>query len=964
MKRILLGTVISSILVANVHALSLTEAKAKVGERMAELAELASDSTNITEKNGKRYLNVRGQQLEVNGDGQVMFSVPVFAEQFTGVFDFPATWESAGHQDGGFTLVPPYGNWDGCYIVMIPAKGAVDGLDGVVDQGRTIVIETDTSTCTTTGEKDHGSLVFNQNPVVNDLSGALAGGVFFAQAHVMPAQNPNGEKRQRLVSQRQTLVMFKPMQPLNTLQPMTLTVKAAGGAVLGTVPLNDPLHLPPTVQYHQGFEDLDHSFNYDPSKAYGVPRLTDEAIATALASHDVIKVSTWNGHWARTFSLPEGQPEHHGKIAVFQSSAGYNSTIYYSGRSLLLPRGYTRVLLNNNGSWASADDLLFNDVVYGEGLWSGIVPAEWVQPGMTLEFTHHDKTGQLAGVSVGAPSELLVHTIDVGMLTSPRGQYPFQADESAQQEYFETIPVSRMIVNNYEPLHLTEVMLPDGTLLTDFDPSVGSLHKGTMRQHTGKELISIGINNANYGINSSIGVGESQKPYLAAQLTAHNNRGVYANGLVTHGGSGGGGLVTLDASVGNELSHEFGHNYGLNHYPGGFAGSVHQHANMPNATWGWKSSSNRFVPNFRNTVGGETCLYGQCVAPFGGLFPMGTDAMAAGSAPYSQLRYTMYTPYAMSFIQNFLETKVVFDESSSTGFRQWNGQTQTMDEYAHSVSPLETMAVHPAHANAEFLADLFMTFDRATVATENGYWARNFSLPPASLANKGRVFVVTSKAGYYSDLAVNGGTVRIYNGTQHLYVSNGETWVKDGHYTENRPRRPEQFGVPVTTLVGYYDPESTLPSYIYPAMHGGYGFVYTDDSDTLSSTACALQVETATGKTYRYGLLNNRQSVDSMNKFHVNIARADNPTRAEVVCRDKVIAQAQISQPTMAAKFTVKGQPLPTAVQPRMVRMGIQSAAAEQTQGREQEPVAWVPASDYVPEACAHHDHDNHDHFH
>ncbi|MCM4881747.1 M66 family metalloprotease, partial [Escherichia coli] len=120
-----------------------------------------------------------------------------------------------------------------------------------------------------------------------------------------------------------------------------------------------------------------------------------------------------------------------------------------------------------------------------------------------------------------APGELLLHTIDIGMLTTPRGRFDFAKDKEAHREYFQTIPVSRMIVNNYAPLHLKEVMLPTGTLLTDADPGEGGWHSGTMRQSIGKELISHGIDNANYGINSTAGSGESSHPYVAAQLTAH-----------------------------------------------------------------------------------------------------------------------------------------------------------------------------------------------------------------------------------------------------------------------------------------------------------------------------------------------------------------------------------------------------------------------------------------------------------
>ncbi len=142
---------------------------------------------------------------------------------------------------------------------------------------------------------------------------------------------------------------------------------------------------------------------------------------------------------------------------------------------------------------------------------------------------------------MGAPTELLIHTIDVGMLAPPRNKFEFAKDPEAHREYFQTAPVSRLIVSQYAPLFLPEVMLPNGTLLTDHDPSKGDWHNGTMRQSIGKELISLGIDNANYGLHSTAGEGESSHPYLAAQLAAHATVGKYSNGLVVHGGSGGGG---------------------------------------------------------------------------------------------------------------------------------------------------------------------------------------------------------------------------------------------------------------------------------------------------------------------------------------------------------------------------------------------------------------------------------------
>ncbi|BCL73778.1 hypothetical protein TUMSATVNIG1_57640 (plasmid) [Vibrio nigripulchritudo] len=155
----------------------------------------------------------------------------------------------------------------------------------------------------------------------------------------------------------------------------------------------------------------------------------------------------------------------------------------------------------------------------------------------------------MSSFNIGAPNELLIHTIDLGLLTPPRNQFAFQADSALHREYYQQLPIQRLIVSVYEPQHLTEIVLPSGEKLTDFDPGNGGIHRGTMRQQIAKVLISHGIDNANYGISSSGGTKESWHPYSAAQITAHNAIGRYANGVQLHGLSGGNGMVTLKSTL-------------------------------------------------------------------------------------------------------------------------------------------------------------------------------------------------------------------------------------------------------------------------------------------------------------------------------------------------------------------------------------------------------------------------------
>jgi hypothetical protein len=542
------------------------------------------------------------------------------------------------------------------------------------------------------------------------------------------------------------------------------------------------------------------------------------------------------------------------------------------------------------------------------------MPAEWIMPGISLEFSQGGLTGKLSDLQVGAPTQLLIHTIDIGMLTTPRNEFAFANDPQAHREYFQTVPASKLVVCQYAPLHLKEVMLPDGTLLTDADPGNGGWHEGSMRQSIGKELISHGIDNANYGIHCTAGEGEQSHPYVAAQLAAHNNRGKYANGIQVHGGSGGGGIVTLDNSFGNELSHEVGHNYGLGHYVDGFNGSVHRPADQNNSTWGWDADKNRFIPNFAMKRGGrDTCVEGQCQEPFDGR-SYGLDAMAGGEPMSGMNRFTLYTPNTAAIIQTFLESKAVFDARSETGFSKWNPRTARLEPYQHRINVGRQTDATIKDLSEQSLVKLLGEYDRVKVAMADGDWKADIPLPRASAANRGRIVIVDHSASYNSDVMLNGQKVKVSRGYKKSFVSNGSRWTETGASDGGTPRKPNKFGVPVVTLVGYYDPDGKLTSYIYPALHGACGFCYPDDSSTLNETDCQLRVETKDGK-LRFRLADARLSREGkvMNKFHINIPASSEPSKVTIVASDRVLDEKPIGPSVIPLQMTVNGNVIPTS---------------------------------------------------
>lgn len=857
-------------------------------------------------------------------------------------------------------------------------------------------------------DKKNPRLIFDTSNRPNDLQGSLAASIQFAQSQVFPVTPKPGDRQPCLTARRKTLLLAKPLSSVST---MEVSVTDRNGELLGSLPMNSPEQLPKTVYYDDGVPD-DWDFTPPSGLTYVVssseiPQLSDPAgvlLLQKIQQHAVVEIPITDDQWVLMIFLPSSASAE-GKVARVQSSAEKDLFVLHSGRPAQIRRGESHQFKCLSGRWIHEDELINQALIYADNTWSVELPADWIKVGITMKFDGDNLSGQLNDIHVGAETELLIHTIDIGMLTTPRDEYAFAKDSSAQGEYFQTVPITRMIVSNYQSLHLPEVMFPNGTLLTDFDPSEGGWHTGDMRQRTGKELISLGINHANYGINSSAGQGEAT-PYIVAQLTAHNSRGKYVNGIQVHGGSGGASMVTLEASLGNELSHEVGHNYGLTHYPGGFSGSVHRPADAINSTWGWDSNLARFIPCFEPSVTHrDACHEDTCQAPFHGR-AFGYDPMAGGRPMTGRNRFTLHTPYTATLTQAFMESKAVFAPDSDTGFRRWNPHLQCMEPYHHWVEVLQVFNISPFDDISEVVVSALLEENdvvKAFISPQN--WASAFHVPPASAANNGRVIQ------YYNGaentwLHINGQEVLMESSRTRGYVSNGVSWgecifvnvqinrgvapadelsesdianlltmyhllgviISDGHSTrsiyvpnasainygrviviENDSvfnveliingliitilpkgkkyyisgpngwhsvgrmveagvqRIPRAFGVPVTTLVGYVDPEGVLQSYIYPALHGAYGFLYPDDSDSVIEADCQLVIESDEGA-MRFKLFNHRVDGRVMNKFHINIPESALQRTAILFCRGNEVARRSIEPATEALHYTLHGE--------------------------------------------------------
>ena len=438
-------------------------------------------------------------------------------------------------------------------------------------------------------------------------------------------------------------------------------------------------------------------------------------------------------------------------------------------QALRMPKGLPR---NDNPNLATAEK---PDVIYSDKTWSASIPWNWIQPNIQIIIEDvFGNEGLLPNIDVGAENEILINNIRIGMLTPPKDKVNrLEHEAKLAADFFQKVPVSKLIVANYSPIFLDKIVLADGTVYLDESSDIGDWHNGDMRNGIAKSLISGGINAANFGLSSS----SIDQPKFFNQYVAHIARGKYSNGIVDHGYSGGAGMVTLSDTVGNEFSHEMGHNFGLGHYPGGGQWATQ---NLDSG-WGWDDFQQRFIANFLWNETGDADSQGYLTPPFAGIYRFNRDAMGGGGASSPISEYTLYTGYSQKRIQKNFETTGRISETMESGYAVWDKGTQSM-------------------------------VDRQ----------------------------------------------------------------------DSSRLKPKIFGTAVTTIVGYYDPQNELPSYIYPALHGSYGHVY--DFGEVKSFQCRVLVTFADGQTRKIGVEWEKLDPDLMNQFHINVETSLNPVKAEVKC--------------------------------------------------------------------------------
>ncbi|MEG2462211.1 MAG: M66 family metalloprotease [Acinetobacter sp.] len=97
--------------------------------------------------------------------------------------------------------------------------------------------------------------------------------------------------------------------------------------------------------------------------------------------------------------------------------------------------------------------------------------------------------------------------------------------------------------------------------------------------------------------------------------------------------------------------------------------------------------------------------------------------------------------------------------------------------------------------------------------------------------------------------------------------------------------KPRLFGVPIFTILGGYDPVEQK-ALIYPAARGNWGNVFDLPQATASAEAsCWLNVKYVIKAEENIAIAPTRMKANSVNRFNINLAQADQPKSVDLYCK-------------------------------------------------------------------------------
>lgn len=632
-------------------------------ERIEHLKNLAERNEGTFERDGYTYLNFNGFEYRVNFDGYPLFPLGNDAA-FRAVVDIvDENWEFLWSDGGFYLLERDFGvlNDDdtGCYVGYSLASRGSQNNDGSYMWEHDMVQRIVTSDC--------GGLT---QPVLGALSLASLSDEGMSLSWDVGSENDVATLTLKNMANPLDLQTFENVKSgffVGSLTPQTRY--EARVQVCNDLACAAPKTLSfSTRSARLGFSDLLPVNQNVTGDLAGGLAFAQTHTNTAPFGNDVLgDPDLVMKRQAKLLFTPLDENSHQMWLEVFHNGQ------LLERMAMLPPSALSETDQPDNGR---------PKVVFSHKVWTAKLQWDWMIPGLSLKLTDdlgRESTLDADSIEFGGAPELVIQNIDMGMLMKPRGYNTMIHEmETLSADYFQKIPASKLVMVDYTPAYYPKVTMPNGNVYTTVSETDGSWHSGDMRGSIGKAMVSIGINNANVGILDTAGESQTYNRRYN-HITAHTNVGMYTHSETkeptarVHGGSGGGGIVTLEATAGNEWSHELGHNYGLGHFP--YMASSHD----MESGWGWDEFHQRFVGSLHwSDLPSTNDVAGEIIPPFMDEFRFRRDAQNGGESESvgTTSRYTYEHPKQSRRTQAWLNNGFNLDASSPTGYVKWDQESQ------------------------------------------------------------------------------------------------------------------------------------------------------------------------------------------------------------------------------------------------------------------------------------------------
>ncbi len=316
---------------------------------------------------------------------------------------------------------------------------------------------------------------------------------------------------------------------------------------------------------------------------------------------------------------------------------------------------------------------------YSDQAWSTMLPWHWIRPGLILNliYTPDTSTDELAQSStypvpnIGAPTDYSFNRLKIRAWDGKWYDHSDDFNDTVEaselvRDFYGSIPVSRMTIADYSPMHLDKMLIPTvfGPVLVTSDEEMKYTGRtyynyvlkritidGAMAANAGSGLLPSGLSSIPRGLKTDVGMGMALK--ADGGYRSMIDEGVY-------GGWHGWSAIGWNTECGNAFIHETGHAMNLSHFTSGTAGSwgisdeyPKDGVNLPDHPAGFHTLFRKFRTWYQvDSNGPKKDANGELLGK--------RDPMNGGDSAYrSKYCFPQYTAYHSMRIQQFFESRDV-----------------------------------------------------------------------------------------------------------------------------------------------------------------------------------------------------------------------------------------------------------------------------------------------------------------